>query len=689
MRISVLVLLVVAIPALAEENLRQLFERARMLEEKNQSLAEAIQLYGQVVSRAKREPALAARAQYQQGLLYERLGRQPEAQRAYRAVVAEFAGQAEAVRLAKAKIDGAAPPAMVARQLWADPGVASSAVSPDGRFLSFSDRETGDLAVRDLTTGEKRRLTNKGTWAESSDYALSSVVSPDARQIAYNWYNSKGGFTDLRVVAVNDAAGPRVVFRNREAGYIVPAAWSLDGKQILAVLSLRDDTNQIAWISATDGSQQVLKSLPGWRYPGFPSLSPDGRFIAYGLQEREDAAESDIFLLAADGSREVPLIQHPAHDGSPVWTPDGKKVVFGSTRTGTRSLWAIAVADGKPLGAPTLVKPDAGNLNPMGFARDGSFYYSLSKNMEDVYVAELDPVTGKLGSPPAPVPQRFVGRNFDPAWSSDGQYLAYYSSRQGGRYGPATRTIVIRSMKTGEERDLPSRLDYGSPLRWFPDNNALLVPIWRSGWEFHRVDVQTGEARRLLTASSRFLPDPVLSPDGKTIYYLHKAQEEKTFSIRAHEIESRQEKEVFRAPKGQIRYPAVSSDGRQLVFLLSDPWIAGTQEIRVMPAEGGESRVLVKKGYTVLGSGYFCSNWSQDGRYVLFFHANLETRMAELWRVPAQGGEPEKLELAVRGDVGFPSLHPDGRRIAFSSREWDQVELWVIQNFLPELRAAR
>jgi len=687
MRISVLVLLVVAIPALAEESARQLFERARLLEEKNQNLAEAIQLYGQVVSRAKQEPALAARAQYQQGVLYERLGRQPEAQRAYRAVVAEFAGQAEAVRLAKAKIDGAAPPAMVARQLWTDPSVAGSAVFPDGRFLSFRDHETGDLAVRDLVTGEKRRLTNKGTWAESGDNVDNSVVSQDGRQIAYVWYNSKEGSFDLRVIAVNGAAAPRVVFGNREVEYIEAAGWSPDGKQILAALQRRGGTNQIAWISADDGVMRALKTLPGWHYLSRLSLSPDGRFIAYASQQQEGAAEKDILVLAADGSGEVPLIQHPADDGSPVWTPDGKHVVFSSTRTGSQSLWAIAVADGKPQGSPQMVKPGAANLRPMGFARDGSFFYAVSKNMEDVYVAEFDPVTGKLASAPRSIPERFVGQNFAPAWSSDGQYLAYFSRRHGSRYGPGATTIVVRSMKTGEEHDVPSRLDHRI-LRWFPGNSSLLVAVVANGWKFYSVDVKTGEAT-LLLGPSRFVPDPVLSPDGKTIYYLRGAAETKIVSLRAYEIESRQEKEIFQVDWDQyiLRGPAVSRDGLQIAFLVND-YKARTFELRVMPIIGGGSPILAKGHRTELGP-YGSANWSKDGRHIFFFRLNQKTGLHEMWRVPSQGGEAEKLELAVRG-LRTPHLHPDGRRIAFSSGDQaEPPELWVMQNFLPELRAAR
>ena len=91
-------------PALAQQNTRELFERARMLDESNQNLSEAIKLYGQVVRQANEQRALAARAQYRIGVLYERLGRKGEAQRAYQAVVSQYADQNELAQRARAKL---------------------------------------------------------------------------------------------------------------------------------------------------------------------------------------------------------------------------------------------------------------------------------------------------------------------------------------------------------------------------------------------------------------------------------------------------------------------------------------------------------------------------------------------------------------------------------------------------------
>src|SRR5688572_27550113 len=97
-------LCITAVAISAQQDPRELFERARMLADQNRNLPEAVRLYGQVVSIGTAPRALAAQAQYRQGLLYERLGRKVEAERAFRFVVLDFADQPEVVRLARAKL---------------------------------------------------------------------------------------------------------------------------------------------------------------------------------------------------------------------------------------------------------------------------------------------------------------------------------------------------------------------------------------------------------------------------------------------------------------------------------------------------------------------------------------------------------------------------------------------------------
>src|SRR5712691_1657195 len=93
--IAIAMTLLTSLATMAQQNPRELFERARMLDESNQNLSEAIKLYGQVVSQANEQRALAARAQLRIGILYERLGRKAEAQKAFQSVVAQYSDQTD------------------------------------------------------------------------------------------------------------------------------------------------------------------------------------------------------------------------------------------------------------------------------------------------------------------------------------------------------------------------------------------------------------------------------------------------------------------------------------------------------------------------------------------------------------------------------------------------------------------
>jgi Tol biopolymer transport system component len=121
---------------------------------------------------------------------------------------------------------------------------------------------------------------------------------------------------------------------------------------------------------------------------------------------------------------------------------------------------------------------------------------------------------------------------------------------------------------------------------------------------------------------------------------------------------------------------AISPDGRQLAFA---QWDA----LKVMPAAGGEPRIFHrlqdKKMFALIHTGTGLS-WTPDGRYVLFETRNLgHLEPTELWRVPAEGGEAQKLlEMDGLTDI---NVHPDGQHIAFTVGS-TQLEVWAMENFL-------
>ena len=76
-------------------------------------------------------------------------------------------------------------------------------------------------------------------------------------------------------------------------------------------------------------------------------------------------------------------------------------------------------------------------------------------------------------------------------------------------------------------------------------------------------------------------------------------------------------------------------------------------------------------------------DWTPDGRYVIFGkgYNSIQKPMVELWRISADGGEPQRLGIAMDQIAGL-RVHPDGRRIAFTAGQ-TKSEVWVMENFLP------
>jgi len=190
-----------ALLAFGAESVHQLYERARLLQERNRNLDEAIRIYSRVVELAKNDRALAARAQLEQGVLYLRLGRDEEARQAFRKVIVDFPDQAALVREARSRlgVSGALKPTLKIRPVWATPDTDNrGGPSPDGRYLSFT--ETGDVWIRDLVTGEKRHVTNGEPGRTQS-----SVFSPDSKRIAY-WRTDWSSLNEIRIVGVQGGA---------------------------------------------------------------------------------------------------------------------------------------------------------------------------------------------------------------------------------------------------------------------------------------------------------------------------------------------------------------------------------------------------------------------------------------------------------------------------------------------------
>lgn len=276
-------------------HLSALLERAIFTEESLGDLRAAIDLYEEIVIRAEAERSYAAQAQLRLGLCYQKMGQEDEAVAALRKLVKDFPAQGELVAEARARLSDLGieldRPGVALRQVWADALELNGAPSPDGRYITFTDWSTGDLALRDLETGKNRHVTGKGSWS-TDHYAERSVFSPDGKQIAYSWWAGERSY-ELRVIGV-DGSNPRVIFR-QDRTWLAPLDWTSDGKQILSWITQEGGSEALALVSVENGAARVVST------PSYTDLStkkivltPDDRHLVLsGLQAEGSKKHED------------------------------------------------------------------------------------------------------------------------------------------------------------------------------------------------------------------------------------------------------------------------------------------------------------------------------------------------------------------------------------------------------------
>ena len=97
------------------------------------------------------------------------------------------------------------------------------------------------------------------------------------------------------------------------------------------------------------------------------AISPDGKTVAFTYK-------GDIFTVPVAGGEATQITSNEAYDGVPVWTRDGKSIVFLSTREGSDDIF-ITSAKG---GTPRRLTTNSGNEKPLTFLNDSTLLFSAS-----------------------------------------------------------------------------------------------------------------------------------------------------------------------------------------------------------------------------------------------------------------------------------------------------------------------
>jgi Tol biopolymer transport system component len=707
-----ILILAFASSASIQQSAEQLYQSGIYKEEVEGELEKAIEIYQTIVKQFPGNREIAAKAQLHIGLCYEKLGIK-EAEKAYQKVVENYPEQAEAVKVAKEKLAlllraqaliEKGDKELKVRKILEGNGVESGfygSVSPDGRYYAYPYKG-GNLAVRNFATGKSRILTE-----DKGGFAFDARWSPDGKNLAYAWTDwSDVNTTELRVAGL-DGSGSRILFK-KQGVHALSSDWSPDGMHILAFfsgepLSSEDKSIDLGLVSAKDGSVQILKSYkPTESFQSFMSVkqgyfSPDGRSITYTKEVKSgQSIHGDIFLFSLDEKKEIPLVRHPAEEYLLGWSPDGKHVLFASNRTGTIGVWAIRVSEQGIHKDPVLIKDNMGPMIPLGVTDDGALYYGLRNDLFFIYLAGLDPESGRTIDGPKKLSLPYEGYNIDPSFSPEGDRLAYVSDRGVFRkiYNPV---LCIHHLKTGENTEVNPNLKVFQQPRWSPDGSKIHVMGCVKEWEWtiFSIDPQTEMVEAVIPPEEDSdVAGHCWSEDGNSIYYLRvKAIAEGSTILNNriihHNLETGREEELgtFKSVNSTHELFGISPDGEKLLFVQRD---TGQDKdiINVIPVTGGNPKNICELDLNKRSIRDLA--WASDGRFILFSSLNVSDRKCELMRVSSEGGNPEKLGISMYG-ISYLSIHPDGRQIALSAKghSLKPAEIWVMENFLPVEKAKK
>lgn len=643
-------------------------------------LDKAVAMFSAIAEKYQSDRAIAATALLHLAGAYQKRG-DAQAKTVYERIVREYADQREVVTQARARLGAngrPAPTAMSHRRLWAGPKVdGGGSVSPDGRLLSYTDWDTGDLAVHDLADGSDRRITDKKGWHQSNEFAEMSVFARDGSAIAYAWYDGKEHY-ELRIADLR--ASPARIRTLRTGEWLAPHDWSPDGKWIAVSFNASKlfGSTRLGLVSVEDGTLRQVRDR-GYAFEMF--FSPDGRYLLFDEGLPAASEDRDIYVVPVAGGPATSVAPNKGFDRAMGWSPDGTRVLFASDRGGTMGLWAQTTKNGAAVGGPERLKSEIGDAS-LGLSSSGALYTATLVEGRTVYTAEIDFRTGTVTRSAERLPDRYVAMHEFPDWSPDGKYISFvYARNWVGR----TPTIAIRSLEDGTVREIPFDVRNSRNPLWAPDGRSFVASgVNRENKRgIYEIDARTGEVRTVVqSAEGEFFTHPMYSPDGSRIYIAARKGPDMQNGLFAIDRQTGALREVHRM--ANLGIPSVSPDGKYLATIArTNPETDSV--VWMIPVDGGAAREVTRVSAPQVFTGN--ASWSPDGRSLMVNTFWTDSDRRETWFVPIDGGTHKVLDLPGFS-WGRIRVHPDGKRIAYHAGGL-KTEVWVLENFLAAPGSAR
>jgi Tol biopolymer transport system component len=518
-------------------------------------------------------------------------------------------------------------PAMTQRQVTTNPaghGVNGAKVSPDGKYLAFSD--DAGLHLKLLETGEMRTL----------------ALPADAASSHATW---------------------------------IPAAWFPDGTRLLTNLEVAGQRPSIWFLSLIGDAPRKFRDDAFAQ-----SISPDGTTIAFtaartGLGEgsvthREFYGDQTIWLVGVRGQEPRMLAQGDKATGFAQvgWSPDGNRIAYLRIHQ-EFDMFNCSIENRDLSSGPAVVVLTGANLcaSPQGFwwAPDGRLIYSLAEpapnaNDSNLWAVRLNPRTGAAEDKPARI-TNWAGFSFaSPTGTADGKRLAFLKLNYQSNVYIAELAAGGTKLTTPRRLTLDERNDW--PTAWTSDSRAVLFWSDRNGLNqiFKQgVDQQSAET---VVAGPEENWMPRMGPDGKSVLYVTAPIDGSRQRIMRVGLSEGVPQAVLNVPRlGNFACPRTPADvcffaqlneeQQKLTFNSFDPSGGNVHDVLTIDVHPGA-----------------LYNWmpSPDGAHIVFMEYNpLQGRI----RILSLKGEAER-EITVKGWAGFNSVDwsADGKSLFVSSQ---------------------
>jgi TolB protein len=260
--------------------------------------------------------------------------------------------------------------------------------SPDGERIVFQSNRTGrfELYVMARDGTGLQQLTN------SPGNNVTPKWSPDGKLIVF----AAEPQADNSEIYVMNADGSGVRPLSPAWGDDSHPSFSFDGKRVIFNSSRNTPDRSAEWSKQwhdvysvkLDGSD-LTRHTHCQTVCTYPSFSPDGKWIAYrkvvdtpGFQWdlTSSPRNSEVFVARVDGSDERNLSNNAAFDGWPVFTPDGRGVVFSSNRAGPARVGQLCFVALAGSAAPSVLTNGARSIAQPAISRDGKWLYAYAND---------------------------------------------------------------------------------------------------------------------------------------------------------------------------------------------------------------------------------------------------------------------------------------------------------------------